>query len=66
MAISVKAETHVMVLHTNRKFVAATPTSVTHTQTDNKNLNVLIILSINIDGTMLVGMARCPNEMRPG
>ena len=39
MAISVKAETHVMVLHKNRKFVTATPTSVT----DTKNLNVLMI-----------------------
>ena len=43
MTISVKAETHVIILHTTRKFV----TSVTHTQadgpdTDNKTLNVLI------------------------
>ena len=37
-AISVKAETHVMVLHTTRKFVKAMPTSVTHRRTDNKNL----------------------------
>ena len=40
-----KAETHVMILHTNRKFVTATPTSVTHARTDRqttKNLNVLI------------------------
>ena len=32
MAISVKAEAHVMILHTTRKFVTATPTSVTHRQ----------------------------------
>ena len=36
MAISVKAQAHVMVLHTTRKFVTATPTSVTHTQTDRQ------------------------------
>ena len=36
MAISVKAEMHVIILHTARKFV---------THTDNKNLNVLIELS---------------------
>ena len=31
-----EAETHVMVLHTNRKFVTATPTSVTHGRTDTQ------------------------------
>ena len=35
MTISVKAETDVMTLHPTFKFVTATPTSVTHTQTDN-------------------------------
>ena len=38
MAISVNPEAHVMVLHTTLKFVMATPTSVTHGQTDNKIL----------------------------
>ena len=47
VAISVKAEMHVMDLHTTRKFVMATPTSVTHTRTDNKNLNVLMIDSLD-------------------
>ena len=28
--VSVKAEAHVMALHTTRKFVMATPTSVAH------------------------------------
>ena len=32
----VKAETHVIMLHTTRKFVTATPTTVTRTRTDNK------------------------------
>ena len=44
MAISMKAETHVMILNTTRKFVTATTTSVTHRQTDNLNLNVLIVV----------------------
>ena len=33
VAISVKAETHVIILHTPRKFVAATPSSVTDRRT---------------------------------
>ena len=33
MTISVKAETHVMILHNTRKFVTATPISITHTHT---------------------------------
>ena len=41
--ISVTAGTHAIILHTTRKFVTATPTSVTHRHTDNKNLNVLIM-----------------------
>ena len=45
MAISVKAETHVMVLHTTHKFVTANA-HIRHTRTDNKNLNVLMIAII--------------------
>ena len=37
-----KAEMHMIILHTTRKFVTATPTSATHRRTDNKILNVLI------------------------
>ena len=36
MAISVKAETHVIILYTTRKFVTATPTSVMDKQTDRQ------------------------------
>ena len=35
-SVNVKAETHVMILHTTRKFVTATPTSVTDRQTDTQ------------------------------
>ena len=40
--ISVKAETHVMVLHTTCKFVMATPTYVTHRRTDRRTTKILM------------------------
>ena len=43
MAIFLKAETHVIILHTTRKFITATPTSI---KKDNKNLKVLMIYTI--------------------
>ena len=46
-AISVKAEAHVMVLHTTRKFVTATPTSVTHTDGHIKS-KCIDVLHLNI------------------
>ena len=42
MTISVKAETHVMILHMTRKFVTAMPTSVTHGQQKSYDNNITI------------------------